>query len=386
MKILMIFCDMFGADYLNMINDKYEPTGFDELLKQIGGTLYTNCFTPAPDTPRSSACAWTGLYPKANGCDNRLKYPGNFLNTDYTIFNVLNDNNYKINAYVKQSMNRIGLLPKPFQEYVKYSSFKESLKKFDVCENSFSFFYFPDLHLIMDVNGYNKKRFYEGANVLASNIRKIFNCFDYKQFDYIIIYSDHGFRICNHKHLIEDDRIKTLMFIHKKGDCEIKFDNFLHSNIDLFPTICNMIKVEICKDLDGISLLSQRGHEYVLVEDHQDFSVKLGQTIEHWAVVDKFGKHWLECDGIWEHENSNTEFFDEQLYLDLIINKMNDFEKNHNLYTILHKYDNYKSDNKYLSDGTKIKISILNNKFFKFLKKVFCYIVNIFKKGVKIGG
>lgn len=371
MKVLMIFCDMLGGDYINFINNKYKKSDFEYLLEKIGGTLYTNCYTPAPDTPRSSACAWTGLYPKANGCDNRLKYPGRFLKTDNTFWKALVDNDYQVNAYVKSSMNRIGLLPDPFDKKVQYNSFIDSLENFKLNDNSFTFFYFPDLHLIMDVNGYNINQLYKGKNILAGNISKVFNKFSIDKFDYIIIFSDHGFRIKEQSHLIEDDRVKTLMFVHKKGDENIVLDNSLHSNIDIMPTVLQMIKQNIPQDIDGISLLSGNEHSYVLVEDHQDFSVKLGQTIEHWAVIDHCGKHWLECNGKWEHDNNKyIDSFNEKLYLDLIITKMNDYLKNNNLYEILHRYDNYKSDNNYLTDGTKIKKNILNCNFIKFIKRV----------------
>ena len=56
MKILAIFVDMLGADYLNVANPNAAQTDIDRMLLDIGGTFYTNCYTPAPDTPRSFAC------------------------------------------------------------------------------------------------------------------------------------------------------------------------------------------------------------------------------------------------------------------------------------------------------------------------------------------
>lgn len=81
MKILMLFVDMLGADYLNIGNKRCRSGSMDRLLESLGGTFFERCYTPAPDTPRSSACMWSGVYPKENGCNNRLKYPGRYLQT-----------------------------------------------------------------------------------------------------------------------------------------------------------------------------------------------------------------------------------------------------------------------------------------------------------------
>lgn len=371
----MIFADMLGADYLSTSNSQNSVSSIDELLSEIGGTYYSDCYTPAPDTPRSSACMWSGLYPKANGCDNRLKYPGSFLNTEATFWKSLRDNGYEINAYVKTSMNRIGLLPHTFEKCVKYTTFSDFLDKTAIKENSLTFLYFPDLHLMMDINGYNKKRFQEGSSIVADNIKRVFKAFPIDSFDYVVLFSDHGFRVERKKHLIDDDRVKTLMFLHKKGDKAIRIDKQLRSNLDVCPTILDIIGASQFDDIDGISLLSEQGHEYILIEDHQDFSVKLGQTIEHWAVVRGDGKHWLECSGKWEHEKSSTGF-NEEYWEEMIIRKMSDYESNRYLYQTLHKYDDYKLDNDRFSDGTQIKTRITRGKVFRML--------NIIKKAFRI--
>ena len=111
MKIAAIFIDMISANRLNLCNSKAERTMIDECLQKIGGTLYANCYVPAPDTPRASGCMWTGLYPKANGCNLRYKYPREFLSAEkINIWSVLEKLNYKINILVSLaiiSLNRI---------------------------------------------------------------------------------------------------------------------------------------------------------------------------------------------------------------------------------------------------------------------------------------
>ena len=59
MKVLSVFIDMLGADYIHTLNPNIAETSFDKLLKQMGGTIYSNCYTPTPDTPRSSDASLT---------------------------------------------------------------------------------------------------------------------------------------------------------------------------------------------------------------------------------------------------------------------------------------------------------------------------------------
>jgi len=91
MKVLLVFIDMMRTDLLSVYNQNVkDKTSFDLLLEKIGGCIYTNCYTPAPDTPRSLACLQTGLHPYFNGCNTRIKWP---------------------KYYVKEEVRKAGYLP-----------------------------------------------------------------------------------------------------------------------------------------------------------------------------------------------------------------------------------------------------------------------------------
>lgn len=368
MKILMLFVDMLGAEYLNHGNKKCPETAMDRLFKKLGGTFYERCYTPGPDTPRSSACMWSGCYPKANGCNNRLKYPGRYLITDTNLWEMAERGGYTCNLYVRPTINRIGLLPYPYETKVQYELFEDALNNFTISDNSITFFYLPDLHYMMDANGYGIKTMEKGTDIVAECIEKILSRFEANTFDYIMIFSDHGFRITRKKHLIENDRVRTMMFIHKRGDDRVRFDKQIRSNLDIFPTVMDMAGLEIPKNIDGKSLLRE-GHEYVLIEDHETFSVKLGQTIEHWAVVKDDGKHWLECNGTWEHEHENKDF-DEADFERIILAKMDDYDMNSRLWKTLHIYDNNKIENNTYTNGKPIEVSIYNKWLFKMIRRI----------------
>ena len=54
MKVLLVFIDMMRTDLLSVYNQNVkDKTSFDLLLEKIGGCIYTNCYTPAPEDRKS---------------------------------------------------------------------------------------------------------------------------------------------------------------------------------------------------------------------------------------------------------------------------------------------------------------------------------------------
>ena len=79
MKILILFVDMLRPNRFGIYNEQIKENLIDDFVKNLGGDLYQNCFSPAPDTPRSMACFYSGQTPINNKCDTRVKWPGKFL-------------------------------------------------------------------------------------------------------------------------------------------------------------------------------------------------------------------------------------------------------------------------------------------------------------------
>ena len=50
----MLFVDMLRPTVC-IYNKDLEFNEIDKIISRLGGTLYTNCFSPGPDTPRSMA-------------------------------------------------------------------------------------------------------------------------------------------------------------------------------------------------------------------------------------------------------------------------------------------------------------------------------------------
>jgi hypothetical protein len=355
MKILCIFIDMMGAEYMKLCNDRARQNEVDHFLSKRAGTVYRHCYTPAPDTPRSSACMWSGKYPKENLCNNRLKYPGQFLNRNISNFwEKLDEKGYQINIFIRKQQERIELIPVYGKEAIYNDSVQEFMTKASISENSFNFMYFPDLHTYLDDYHYTQTGLHKGTKYVAKLLDDIYSYYDAeKLFDAILIFSDHGFRMTSlkdHEHRIDCDRVQTFMYLYQKGENSLIFDDKIRSNLDVMPTICELIGCEV-PECDGISLLDKNGHDYVLIEDHHDYSPSLGQTIEHWAVVTKDARlHWLECNGKWTDDRS-LEGFNQDYFENLITDKMCDYAHNKYLYRILYMYrDNLHMESRY-SDG-----------------------------------
>ena len=159
------------------------------------------------------------------------------------------------------------------------------------------------------------------------------------------------------------------MFIRKKGDNSLKTDSKLCSNLDLFPTLCELVGEAIPKEIDGKSLLSDE-HEYVLLEDHQNFSVELGQTIEHWGVVLKDGIYRLECSGEWSENAKQNPDFECNSWKKIIEDKMDNYEENHKLWQARHIYDGNKINSRIYSDGSPMKKGIGTTKCMIYAKLI----------------
>ena len=378
MKILVVFADMIGGSYLNLINPQTSKTELDNFFEKIGGTLFSNCYTPAPDTPRSSACMWSGYYPRKNGCNNRLKYPGNFLSTRNDCWHLLKEAGYSFNVYMRETDTRIGIIPKGMEQFTNAGSIQDYLRYLKIENNSFTFFYFHDLHTFLDNNGYTPKKLKKGVSLLTSLLEKIFDAIDINELDYFLFFSDHGFRYegIKARHLIEDDRVKTTLFMKKKGENSLKIDTHLRTNLDVCPTILEMAGILSFENYDGKSLFGE-GHNYVLIEDHEDFSVRLSQSIEHWAVITENNKFWLECSGKWEKEKEVDDFA-EEYFTNIIIEKMNDFEMNHKLWLAMHMYDENKMIDNVYSDGSIITKPFYRSKWIIGIRIIVGKVIRLF--------
>lgn len=299
MKILFVFCDMLRANLLKTFNENIKQNSrMDYFFNRIGGTAFSNCYTPSPDSPRSLACLYTGFYPKDNRCDTRIKWPRFYLKDDLTtVFNLLSECGFTMTVSLSKTRKQLGQLPSnlPHEIIVHHSQrdIKNAIgKNIKSMENQFFFVTLIDYHWSIDDYGANSLGDYKGQKHISNYLNGFFDDIEPDSFDYIFLFSDHGYWLNSEKNesklfLTNDNRTKITMFVRKKGDSRVVINDKLSSIMDIFPTIQNILGMRNRFASDGISLFDKDEHNNIVIEDHKTFGVTIGQVLENWAVRTK---------------------------------------------------------------------------------------------------
>jgi len=296
-RILTIFIDMIRANRLSLFNDKIkEDTPLDKIFKELGGTIYNNCFSEGPDTPRAISSYFTGVEPWNNGCNTRLKWPGVFLEDDLkTIFELFSDKNYKIDLFASINEQKIGFFPKYVKETENIkinqdNSLSDFFKNIKLEDNHFIFIGLPDYHWAFDDLGYTKKGEKESYKITKKSFDMIFEKFNKDEFDHIFVFSDHGFKFKYERikypreFLLNDDRTNIIMIHRRKQQNELSINNKLCSLSDMYATYQDILNINIS---NGVSLFSDSERDYILAEDHMHFTPSVNQNIELWSLTNK---------------------------------------------------------------------------------------------------
>ena len=291
MKVLMLFVDMLRPNRFGTINNDIHNNEIDELLESLGGTFYTNCFSPAPDTPRGMACFYTGLLPMHNGCDTRVKWPSKFIPKETSnIFDPFIENKYEMNFFSNPNERTGGLFPPGIENIGTHNQDYDMngyLNSIDLSDDHLVFISIADYHWALQDWKYTRK----GESVAINETRKsldiVFNNFDKDDFDHIFIFSDHGFKFNaqfkaeQSYEFLNRDRANIFMFIRQKGDVGVNHQNKLCSIQDVSHTIYDLFGLD-----NHYSLLNRAERDYVVIEDHQSIgTAEVNQNVDIWAIV-----------------------------------------------------------------------------------------------------
>lgn len=353
MKMLVVFVDMLRNNLV---------TGDSQIgkwFKKVGGTRFTECWTPMPDSAGSLGSFFTGTYPRKHKCTSRLKYPKHYLE-GYNLFNLLEEKNFETIVHMNKNEIGVGMMPDfNGKVYEDFNEMFECLKK-DTDQDLFAMVCLADYHWAMDDYRYRIKGNKIGQKRVLNILEKLEPTFEL--FDYVVVFSDHGCKLYHELKtqpkikmikMLDRDRSNVVMFVHKKGDTELKENNKLCSIMDFMPMVCSILGVE--KDFDGIDLFSEQEHEFIAIEDSMDFAPKLSVSHDIWAVktkVDLFSTTLYE----------STDSVECYKFFELLRRKTCSFKEMEKMKKILDKYGKlikpeYKGVG-YYTDGTKRHTSI----------------------------
>lgn len=386
---------MLRANLLKTFNDNIKEKGLmDNWFERLGGICFTNCYTPAPDTARSSACLYSGKYPKNNGCCKRLQWPKYYLKLDiFSIFDLFEKYNYLMLFKINKNKEKVGFLPaKKYKNMNIFNDLDECLddleEVIDKEENIFSFIALDDYHWAMGDYGANSSGDYYGQKHLSNCFGKIFNRFAPDTFDYIFIFSDHGCKLKEELktekkiYLINDARTKIVMYVREKGCEGIKKISSLTSIMDILPTLTRIMDDKTTYSFDGLSLFEKLENRYIVIEDYIGFPPEIGATHELWGI--RTDTHFYLCrlsedvllkviseNGYSEEKNKDSSLIAE--FQVKIGNIACSYYENIRLYKILKNYRTLTEYRDKYSDGEKrmgkndflfiLKKKILKNKY-----------------------
>jgi len=293
MRVLTIFIDMIRANRLQTFNEEVKKsTPLDEAFKALGGTVYTNCFTPGPDTPRGMASYYTGLPPYLNGCTTRLKWPEYFLKPELkTVFDLFLEKEYALNVFSSPNEKKNGFLPKHIAQMDIHNNNYDLagyLSDIELQKDHFVFVSLPDYHWAFDDYGYSTKGEEKAYIETKRSYDVIFEQFNKDDFDHIFIFSDHGFKFLadfkmdDSMYMLNEDRTNSIMIHRGKGENQLTQNTKLCSLCDVYASYQEILGDNISH---GISLLDSKEHPFVIVEDHISFTPQVNQNIELWGVM-----------------------------------------------------------------------------------------------------
>ena len=306
MKILAVFIDMLSSDFVNISNSFDSSKKLDRYFESLGGTVYSNMFSTTPDTPRSMSGFWSGFFSPASGSRTRMDYPRDSLNQK-SLIKYLSDAGFIINCYGNKISFKQGLVPDDELAVITYtedkllSDYIEEIIALDDSCSTFNFIILNDYHDAIN---------FLGANIYAVNngLERIYNKINYintsvaDSFDMFICFSDHGHLMVEDywsslfdlrpntiklsKNLLNYRRTKIFAFVRTKSDSAINYDNSLRSIVDFFPTVLDYSKVSHQGNIDGVSLFSEKFHNYLIFEDFLELRANLQSHPQIWGYLD----------------------------------------------------------------------------------------------------
>ena len=309
-KILIYLADMVRGDLFDPIDGSLL---IEKYLSRKGGTWWPNAFTPAPETPRGTACMFSGNYPKENGVTMRgLGLREAFLPNQPSLFRSLVNQGVHVGVWREEKEIREGIwLPGDSLGGIEQFSDIESAQIWAENEGDVLLYRHENAyHGVVDAIPQESR-----ANVHALGLDYLFPSFieavELMDWDIIWLVSDHGCKLrgdsMSEIDMLDRDRTNISMFLWERNQPEqrIKKDNRLCSIFDLYPTIHRQLTRMVPEfSSPALDLQGEKNHSVIWLEDYtslipNDHEIPnlFGERTERGLTVSFEDELWFKSDG-----------------------------------------------------------------------------------------
>jgi hypothetical protein len=393
----MYLADMVRGD---LFNPKSGTSLIEKYFNRVGGTYWPNAFTPSPDTPRSTACLFSGNNVADNGVRLRsLSLLDSFGQDQISLFKSLHDNGIK-NAIWRERIEidqGIWLPGDSLDSVEQFSNRKDLFAWMTGKEDLFVYRHDNTYHQVMDQLPLIRNPHKVGLNLVFKNYLETVNLTDW---DAIWFISDHGCILPKEpkepKEMLNRNRTNIPLFLWTKSNVKLELKTSLQSITDLYPAIHHQFNLKIKNQVSGKNLLLNEFHEVIWMDDYGNFypvdnelpNVYAERTIDKVTIFyENQFQFKLDGDSEWKTaENRRCELINKMIahfpFFEVV------YSAAKRRYTINSSYNN-KLDESGAFTVTGLRIStIIINQFKKYLYKILFSIrlqvdARKFSKGLK---
>lgn len=189
-RVLLYFIDMFRAQLIDG-----SPTRW---MTELGGTNYTNAWSPGPDTPRGLSSFLYGRYPGESGHFRRSDYPfPKIKKSNVSILEIFSRHGYIVfvlQSKIDASFNRLvpPTPPKGWRYFTAREELFEALRRAPTNQKIIVFYQNNDYHYEIDRSNNAFVGHTLGIKRVASDVELLINTLGTSFFDIGYFFSDHG--------------------------------------------------------------------------------------------------------------------------------------------------------------------------------------------------
>jgi hypothetical protein len=300
----MVRGDLFDPEGGNLLIEKY--------LSNKGGTWWPNAFTPAPETPRGTACMFSGNYPKENGVTMRgLGLREAFLRNHPSLFRSLVTQGVRVGVWREEKEIREGIwLPGDCLDGIQqFSDFGSAQIWANNSGDALLYRHDNAYHGVVDAISSESR-----AEVHSIGLDRVFPAFveavELLDWDIIWFVSDHGCKLTGDSvsgiDMLDRDRTNISLYLWEKNepDQNIIKDDRLCSIFDLYPTIHRQFNRKVPEIYSpALDLQGESTHKVIWLEDYtsllpgsHEHPDLFGERTENGLTICFEGELWFKSD------------------------------------------------------------------------------------------